>query len=44
MAQCLLETPKMAAVPARILQQLVGSLIDRRNDLTGAMDFLVHGF
>lgn len=42
--ECLLETPKMAAVPARILQQPAGSLIDRRNELTGAIDFLVHGF
>jgi len=42
--QCLLETPKMAAVPSRILQRPLGSLTDRRDDLTGAIDFLVHGF
>lgn len=42
--ECLLETPKMAAVPTRILQRPAGSLIDRRSELTGAIDFLVHGF
>lgn len=41
---CLLETSKMAAVPERILEKPVGSLADRRNEITGAIDFLIHGF
>ncbi len=42
--ECLLETPKMAAVPARILHRPLGSLAARRDELTGAIDFLIHGF
>lgn len=41
---CLLETAKMAAVPERILKNPVGSLAARRDEITGAIDFLVHGF
>lgn len=41
---CLLETAKMAAVPERILKKPVGSLADRRIEITGAIDFLIHGF
>jgi len=41
---CLLETPKMAAVPERILKDSVGSLAERREDITGAIDFLIHGY
>ncbi len=42
--ECLLETPKMAAVPERILKHPVGTLKEVRNAVTGAIDFLVHGF
>jgi toxin CcdB len=42
--ECLLETPKMAAVPTRILKHPVGTLTGARNAVTGAIDFLVHGF
>jgi toxin CcdB len=41
---CMLETPKMAAVPERILKNSVGSLAGRRDDITGAIDFLIHGY
>ena len=42
--ECLLETPKMAAVPLRILKTPTGTLADSRTEITGAIDFLVHGF
>ncbi|MDP2107745.1 MAG: type II toxin-antitoxin system prevent-host-death family antitoxin [Rhodocyclaceae bacterium] len=42
--ECLPETAKMAAVPERILKHPVGSLAARRDEIAGAIDFLVHGF
>jgi toxin CcdB len=40
----LLETPKMGAVPARILKSPVMSLSDAQAEITSALDFLFHGF
>lgn len=42
--RCFLETPKMAAVPSRILGTTVTSLTEHQADITGAMDFLFYGF
>lgn len=41
---CLLETPKMAAVPTGLLRSRVGSLADRHDLIMGAIDRLFHGF
>ena len=40
----LLETPKMAAVPSRILRNATASLSDQQAQITGAMDFLFQGY
>jgi len=40
----LLETPKMGAVPQRILKSPVTSLIDDQAQITAALDFLFHGY
>lgn len=42
--ECVLETPKMAAVPLRVLRPAQTSLADRRAEITGAIDFLVQGY
>jgi toxin CcdB len=39
-----LETPKMAAVPTRILKKSVGNLIAEQNRVITAIDRLFHGF
>jgi toxin CcdB len=39
-----LETPKMAAVPARILKKLVANLKPEQNKVITAIDRLFHGF
>lgn len=41
---CLIETPKLAAVPVRALKLPVCSVADRRGDIVGALDFLFQGF
>lgn len=41
---CLLETPKLAAVPVRLLRQPVQSLAAEQAAITGALDFLFQGF
>lgn len=41
---CLVETPKLAAIPLRVLKAPVASLADRRDDITRALDFLFQGF
>ncbi|MFA6920998.1 MAG: CcdB family protein [Gallionella sp.] len=41
---CLLETPKLAAVPQRLLKQPVCSLTAEQAVITGALDFLFQGF
>ena len=40
----LLETPKMAAVPVRLLRRAVASLADQSDQITNALDFLFHGY
>ena len=42
--ECLLETPKLAAVPLRLLRQPVQSLANEQVAITGALDFLFQGF
>ena len=40
----LLETPKMAAVPSRLLKSRVTSLEEERVQIMGALDFLFEGY
>jgi len=40
----LLETPKMGAIPQRVLKSRVTSLAQAQNQITTAMDFLFHGY
>lgn len=40
----LLETPKMGAVPLRILKSPVTSLVDEQARITAALDFLFQGY
>ncbi|PIT72164.1 CcdB family protein [Limnohabitans sp. G3-2] len=40
----LLETPKMGAVPQRVLKSPVTSLAQGQDQITAAMDFLLHGY
>jgi toxin CcdB len=40
----LLETPKMGAVPNRILKNLAASLSNQQDQITGALDFLFQGY
>ena len=40
----LLETPKMGAVPQRILKECVASLSDEQARITAALDFLFQGY
>jgi len=40
----LLETPKMGAVPQRILKTAVASLAHEQAQIIGALDFLFHGY
>ena len=42
--ECLLETPKLAAVPLRLLKTPVTSLAVRQFEITAALDFLFQGF
>ncbi len=41
---CLLETPKMAAVPLRSLKNPVASLASEQTQITAALDFLFQGY
>lgn len=41
---CLMETPKLAAVPTRLLKTPVASLADHQNTITNALDFLFQGY
>lgn len=41
---CFMETPKLAAVPGRILRMPVASLAQSSAAIVGAMDFLFQGF
>jgi len=40
----LLETPKMGAVPHRVLKAPVASLKHEQSQITAALDFLFHGY
>ncbi len=40
----LLETPKMASVPNRVLKKASCSLADQQDKITGALDFLFQGY
>ncbi len=42
--QVLLETPKMAAVPRRLLRTPVASLAQEQLTITAALDFLFQGY
>ena len=42
--ELLLETPKMAAVPRRLLKPPVSSLAHAQAQITAALDFLFHGY
>ncbi len=41
---CMLETPKLAAVPRRLLKEPVHTLSAEQTAITGAIDFLFQGF
>ena len=40
----LLETPKMGAVPRRILKTPIASMVEARPQITAALDFLFQGY
>jgi len=40
----LLKTPKMGAVPRRVLRDAVSSLADQQEQIAPALDFLSHGY
>lgn len=42
--ECVMETPKLAAVPTRILKMPVASLESQRFEIGAALDFLFQGF
>jgi toxin CcdB len=41
---CILETPKLAAVPRRLLKTYVISLSNQQNLISNALDRLFHGY
>jgi toxin CcdB len=41
---CILETPKLAAVPTRLLKTYVMSLSDQQSLISNALDRLFHGY
>ena len=41
---CVMETPKLAAVPNRVLQTPVASLMEHQHDIIAALDFLFQGY
>lgn len=42
--ECLLETPKLGAVPIRVLKSPVASLKSEQDQIIAALDFLFHGY
>ena len=42
--ECILETPKLAAVPCSLLKKPVTSLVAAQFQITAALDFLFQGF
>jgi toxin CcdB len=43
-SECIMETPKLAAVPLRILKTPVTTLAASHYEITAALDFLFQGF
>jgi toxin CcdB len=41
---CVLETPKMGAIPRRVLKQPVANLANEHSRIIAALDFLFQGF
>ena len=41
---CLLETPKLAAVQRRLLKERITSVANDQSRITGALDFLFQGY
>ena len=41
---CQIETPKLAAIPLRVLKPPICSLADRRDDTIRALDFVFQGY
>ncbi len=41
---CLLETPKMGAIPQRVLKSPVTSLAQSQDQVTAALDFVFQGY
>ncbi|MGZ8256204.1 MAG: CcdB family protein [Gallionella sp.] len=41
---CFMETPKLAAVPSKILKAPLASLAEHHASITAALDFLLQGF
>ena len=41
---CILESPKLAAVPTRLLKEHVASLKDQQHLISNALDRLLHGY
>lgn len=41
---CLMETPKLAAVPLKLLKKPVASLAQQQQTISRALDFLFHGY
>ena len=41
---CFMETPKLSAVPSRLLKTKVASLAEHQEEITGALNFLFQGF
>jgi len=42
--ECVMETPKLAAIPARLLRTPVENLSGSQLEIGAALDFLCHGF
>lgn len=42
--ECIIETPKLAAVPVRILKTRIGTLESELFEIGAALDFLFQGF
>ena len=42
--ECILEIPKLAAVPMRLLKTPIATLAARQYEITAALDFLFQGF
>lgn len=42
--ECVMETPKLAAIPARLLRTPVANLSASQLEIGSALDFLFHGF